>query len=120
MFTGPTPAVGNVPTWDANPNLRHFPILNAAIDPGVDNFTGSSLVPNVNGPSVTSFIAATRNGLKAVSAETFLANSMFTTKDYAFDFVVSHRQPFAAHMASGSGIGLGSMWPPFPQRRHQV
>ena len=47
-FTSPTLSVGNVPTWDANPNVRHFPLLNAAIDPGIDNFTGSTLVPNVN------------------------------------------------------------------------
>ena len=77
--TGPAFSVGNVPTGDANPNVRHSPLLEAAINPGIDN---------------------------AGSANAFLANSTFTTKDYAFDFVVSHRQKLAARMTSGSDIGL--------------
>ena len=47
-FTSPTLSVGNVPTWDANPNVRHFPLLIAAIDPKINNLAGDTLVPNVN------------------------------------------------------------------------
>ena len=107
-FTGPTLSVGNVPTWDANPNVRHFPLLNAAIDPGIDNLAGSTLVPNVNDAfGNIRYHSDSKWPTKTGSAETFLANSTFTTKDYAFDFAVSHRQTLAAHVASGSGIGLG-------------
>ena len=40
---GPTLSVGNVAGWDANPSVRHFPLLDAAINPGIDNPTGSTL-----------------------------------------------------------------------------
>ena len=47
-LTGPTLCVGDVPKWAANPNVRHFPLLIAAIDPKINNLAGDTLVPNVN------------------------------------------------------------------------
>ncbi len=121
-FTGPTLSVGNVPTWDANPNVRHFPLLNAAIDPGIDNLTGSTLVPNVNDAfGDIRYHSDSKWPTKAGSAETFLANPTFTTKDYAFDFAASHRQtarrPHGQRQRYWVGARCG---PPFLQRRHQV
>ena len=88
--------------------MRHLPLLDAAINPGIDNLTGSTLMADLNGAfGNIRYHSDSKWPPKADSAETFLANSTFTTKDYAFDFVVSHGQTLAAHMASGSGIGLG-------------
>ena len=56
---------------------------------------------------------------QAGSADTFLANSLFTTGDYAFDFPVSHHHALAAPMASGS-VGGGARRATIFQRRHQV
>jgi hypothetical protein len=42
--TGPTLSVGSVSGRDANPNVTHFPLLDAAINPGIDNPTSSTLV----------------------------------------------------------------------------
>jgi hypothetical protein len=107
-FSGPALSVGNVPAWDANPNVRRLPVLNAAIDPGIDNLSSSTLVLNINDTfGNIRYRSDSKWPTKAGSAETFLANSTFTTKDYAFDVAASHRQTPAAHMASGSGIGLG-------------
>jgi hypothetical protein len=107
-FARPAFSVGKVATSDAGPNVRHFPLLNAAIDPGTDNLTGSSGVPNVNDA-----FGNIRNRsdwkwpTKAGPAETFLTKSTFTTKDYAFNFAASHRETLAPRLASSSGIGLG-------------
>ena len=107
-FTGPTLSVGNVPTWDANPNVRHFPPLNAATDPGIDNLIGSTLVPNIDDAfGNIRYYGDSKWPTKAASAETLMANSTLTTKDHAFDFAASHRQTLAAHVISASGIGLG-------------
>ena len=107
-FTGPTLSVGNVPTWDANPNVRHFPPLNAATDPGIDNLIGSTLVPNIDDAfGNIRYYGDSKWPTKAASAETLMANSTLTTKDHAFDFAASHRQTLAGHVISGSGIGLG-------------
>ena len=46
--TGPTLSVGNVSRWDANPNVRHFPLLDAAINPGIDNLTSSTLADRLH------------------------------------------------------------------------
>ena len=105
--TGPTISVGNLSRWDANPNMGHFPVLDAAVNPGIDNLTGSTLVANLNDPfGNIRYHSDSKWPTKAGSADTFLANSTFTTKDYAFDFAVSHRQTPAAHMTSGRDIGL--------------
>jgi len=42
--TGPTLSVGSVSGRDAHPNVRHFPLLDAAINPGIDSLTSSTLV----------------------------------------------------------------------------
>jgi hypothetical protein len=104
--TGPTLSLGNLSRWDANPNVRHFPLLDAAVNPGIDNLTGSTLVANLDDPfGNTRYHSDSKWPTKAGSADTVLANSTFTTKDYAFDFAVSHRQTLAAHTTSDSDIG---------------
>jgi hypothetical protein len=40
---GPTLPVGSVSGWDPNPSVHHFPLLDAAINPGIDNPTSSTL-----------------------------------------------------------------------------
>ena len=53
--------------------MRHFPLLNAAIDPGIDNLTGNTLVTNVNGAfGNIRYDSDSKWPTKAGSAETFL------------------------------------------------
>jgi hypothetical protein len=105
--TGSTLSVGILSRWDANPNVRHLPLLNAAINLGIDKLTGTTLVTNVNDAfGNIRYHSHWKWPTKAGSDGPFLANSTFTNKDYVFDFGVSHRQTFAAHWTSGGGIGL--------------
>ena len=63
--TGPTLSVGNIPTWDANPNVRHFPPPERRDQSWSDRLRSHrqhSRAKHRSMPLATSVITATRNG----------------------------------------------------------